>query len=80
MWELPSRRSTQTKRGRADDGPLDSEAIRVTDEAFLRNIRNLAEDGAYGKACKLLTSEGFHDMNDPSVLTRLQALHPAGPG
>ena len=41
-------------------------------------MRALVADGAPRKALNLLNSDGLHDICDPSVLPRLQSLHPAG--
>ena len=48
------------------------------DERLVGSMRALVAEGAPRKALNLLTSDGLHDIEDPSVLPRLQALHPAG--
>ena len=48
------------------------------DEKMVASMRSLVSDGAPRKALNLLTSDGLHSVADPAILTKLQALHPAG--
>ena len=52
--------------------------LKPTDEKLVGAMRALVAEGAPRKALNLLTSDGLHDLTDPTVLPRLQALHPAG--
>ncbi len=49
---------------------------RLGDPGFLRSLRGLLEDGAYGKAVARLLSNGVHDAAEEAVRAKLESLHP----
>ena len=67
---------TGPKRQRASHPPPRGEHPCPLTQSQLDRVRQLLADGAAKKALQLLNSSGVHDPTDPTVLQRLEALHP----
>ena len=68
--EASAGRPRRTRRGASNVGK-DGDG-----EGLLRRMRSLAEEGAWGKAARQLSSAGLHDPNSSPVVERLRQLHP----
>jgi hypothetical protein len=63
-------------RTRADTAEAESGELPA---AVVRGVRALVEEGAWGKAAKLLVSRGLADITDPSTKEKLRTLNPLAP-
>jgi len=64
-------------RKRLAESARNAEEDDVNDPRTVDSIRRYLNEGAPGRAFKLLSSHGLHDPSDRAVLDRLKELHPS---